>query len=342
MKRLWNDVMLGAACLGIVCGACCLAGCGSKSGSARGTREAKLEKEASKTACTVVYLVGTVSVQKNGQWGDAEIGDELATDSTVKTGDKSGCELQVGSLGTVKIAANTVVSLRKLALDSAKSRSEVNVVSGKIGCEVRKLGKGERFEVRTQDATCGVRGTKFMVEAESGSPTHVAVKEGRVALMPKSYDSSRYEDLGDRYGNRALAENMMESIAQSSVSVGANQETEVSAKQMDGADKSIEAANSALETQLKSGKKSTVLSGGVIKSLAGYAVKSHSDLKRPETMSRKTGNEIDEMTQFPVGNSSLRALEKRQQTMREQDHGPQSDESSASGSGDSSGGDKGK
>ncbi len=291
--------------------ALCFAGCGQKS-SSRGTAEAWLDKSPSQKSCTVIYLIGTVSVQKAGRWSDAEIGDELLTDCTIKTGDKSACELQVGSLASVKIAANTVVSLKNLVLDSAKARSELKVESGIIGCEVRKLGKGERFEVRTRDAICGVRGTKFMVDAGSSSSTKVAVREGKVALMPQSYDSSRYEAMGDKYGNRELAESMMESIALSSVTVGTGQETEVSSGNMKDADKSVSDANRAFEKQISaSNGKGTVLSGDVMKSLVTYSVKSRTDVQSPKKMGSGTSQSIDSV--LKIDSSRSRYSDRKQQ-----------------------------
>ncbi len=60
--------------------------------------------------------------------------------------------------------------------------------------KVNKLAGKETFAIRTQTAVCGVRGTVFVVRAREGGETTLAVKEGKVAVLPASVDIKKMKE----------------------------------------------------------------------------------------------------------------------------------------------------
>jgi hypothetical protein len=68
------------------------------------------------------------------------------------------------------------------AREERGSVDSVALADGGVTFRVRHLADGERFIVRTDDATIEVRGTIFRVEAEHGRIRRVSVSEGRVEV----------------------------------------------------------------------------------------------------------------------------------------------------------------
>lgn len=66
--------------------------------------------------------------------------------------------------------------------ETAPDLDVVTLDAGTLDIEVRKLGPGERFLVRTEDAEVEVRGTQFRVSAEEHGLVSVEVREGRVEV----------------------------------------------------------------------------------------------------------------------------------------------------------------
>ena len=158
--------------------------------------------------------------------------------ASVRTGTASSCDLRFGSLGAVRIGPSTVLRLRTVSVAASHAESEIYLAAGSVACKVRKLADGDRFEVRTSDAVCGVRGTEFFVRVGQDRPTFVAVKEGKVAIMPPSYDAAKIE-AGAGSPERAGA--IVRGIVSGSTFLGANQESTVSAAAMVRADSLVEA-----------------------------------------------------------------------------------------------------
>jgi outer membrane protein assembly factor BamB len=132
----------------------------------------------------ITFLSGEVSMKTSGDWQPAEIGTGLTEAASLKTGTESLCELQLGSTALVRIAENTVVALNELTLEPRKSQVSIGMIVGTVVCKVNALTTGERFQVSTPSAVCGVRGTEFVVNINDQNQLLLGVQKGQVAVLP--------------------------------------------------------------------------------------------------------------------------------------------------------------
>lgn len=113
-------------------------------------------------------------------WQDISVGDLLAPQTSVKTGDDSAVLLQLPDRHVLRIGANSLVELRELGANKSYS---FRVLSGKIWSLVESATRPTKYEVETPSAVAGVEGTLFSVfhEEDSGQ-TAVSTDEGQVRV----------------------------------------------------------------------------------------------------------------------------------------------------------------
>lgn len=110
--------------------------------------------------------------------------------SFVKTGADSRAELKFSDGSVTRIGAKSLLAISDASFN-AKSR-EVKVksrlVAGKAWSKVSKLVGGDaRFEMETENAVAGVRGTVFRVNIDNDAATVVRVYNGSVAVSNGPY-----------------------------------------------------------------------------------------------------------------------------------------------------------
>ncbi len=168
----------------------------------------------------VTFLSGEVNHAANGDWETLEIGQAVARKETVRVGPDSYCELQFGDVGALRIQSNTQVLLSDVLLEPGRSAVGVELTVGSVLAKVSKLSGDDRFQVKTATAVCGVRGTQFGVTVSRSGKTRLAVKEGRVAVLPASVDLNQVKaKVQDEQAVLAVAR-----IEQSAPLVAADQE----------------------------------------------------------------------------------------------------------------------
>ena len=140
------------------------------------------------TQAIITFTTGEVLTLKENQWNPAEINDFLETGDTVKVEADSYCEIQFGNRAVIKIEENTELVIPSLQTASGSTEVGLKVLTGAVLSKVNKLASSESFTVETQSAACGVRGTEFMVRADSETATLLAVKEGSVVFIPAGFD----------------------------------------------------------------------------------------------------------------------------------------------------------
>lgn len=105
--------------------------------------------------------------------------------SFVKTGDDARLELKFPDGSVVRVGPASVVHISASGFDpkNKEVQAEANVVSGQVWANVSKLvGSEARFQVKTQNAVAGVRGTVFRVNIDRDKATVVKVYNGAVAV----------------------------------------------------------------------------------------------------------------------------------------------------------------
>lgn len=143
----------------------------------------------------IAYLEGIVDLQRDGEiielW-DTDIGYEILNYDLIETGIDGFIEIEMlgqKNRGTkVKVENDTA-----FYFDSAKvggdSRTNINMLSGALAFKVQHLTGNEQFNVKTESAVMGVRGTEFAVKRAPEGSVLVTCVEGKVACE----DTSRRE-----------------------------------------------------------------------------------------------------------------------------------------------------
>lgn len=135
----------------------------------------------------VSFLKGQAerSDKADGPWAKIKRNDPVYVGDYVRTQADSRLELTYSDKSTVRIAATSTMFIADAKVDSAKQERQVttSVVAGKAWAKVSSaVGSDSKFEVRTDNAVAGVRGTTFRVNANEDKSTIIKVYAGAVAV----------------------------------------------------------------------------------------------------------------------------------------------------------------
>ncbi len=132
----------------------------------------------------ITFLSGDVNINRGSEWEPCDVDDFVGIDDSIKTEMESFCEVQFTDFGMIRIQENTEVTMKDINLKEEQNKVDVNLANGDLLCKVKKLRKGDKFQVSTKTALAGVRGTEFVVKTQRDKATVIAVKEGKVAVIP--------------------------------------------------------------------------------------------------------------------------------------------------------------
>lgn len=125
----------------------------------------------------ISFLLGEVTT--NNQ--PAGIGDIVKEMDVIKTGAGSFCDVRIGA-SIIRIKAKSKVTMTKLIRTGNLEDTTIGLSVGKMLCKPKKLLKSEKFIVKTPTAVAGVRGTRFIVEADAAKTTRIKVFDGKVRV----------------------------------------------------------------------------------------------------------------------------------------------------------------
>lgn len=128
----------------------------------------------------VSFFIG--DVKKNN--ADIEIGDAIQEKDRITTGVQSSCDIRIGE-SIIRVKENSNVLISQLMRQGAVENTSLGLDVGKILCKPKKLMKSESFLVKTPTAVAGVRGTKFIVEADPNKTTRIKVFDGKVKVIKR-------------------------------------------------------------------------------------------------------------------------------------------------------------
>jgi len=126
----------------------------------------------------VSFSMGDVTVKRGADSHAAQLKDVLSDGDLIITGDKSFVVIQLPGGALCRIEKNTSVTLSSV-LGKEKN---VTLHKGVILSKIEKLGKGEKYNVKTPLAIAAVRGTEFMT-AYDGTSATVSVGDGKVNVI---------------------------------------------------------------------------------------------------------------------------------------------------------------
>lgn len=126
---------------------------------------------------------GTV-MYKGGQTRPARMGDHLSQKQGITTGKRSSAIIAMdNSIGTIKVAENTDLVVRKLSQENGGNVTLISVSRGQVALRVRPFtNPASRLEIRTPSGVAGVRGTEFGVAVSPSGRSAVLTAEGKVAV----------------------------------------------------------------------------------------------------------------------------------------------------------------
>jgi hypothetical protein len=207
----------------------------------------------------VTFLTGDAYITDGDDpEGDvADIGSLLGQGQQLEV-DSGYVELQIGDIGTVRVTEQSKIQLDDIVLSSAGSSVDLRVVSGSILNKVERLAGNDTYEVRTETAVMGVRGTQFGVNVGADGGTRVAVREGRVAMVPPAADPERVRRRAATSGEAAEAvEAIAVTMTENAPVIEANQEVSMdraSAEEAEVAAAEIENTITEIESRAAAGE----------------------------------------------------------------------------------------
>jgi len=154
---------------------------GSQSMGARRVMELKIGKGEAK----VNFLDGSAQILQVGKktWRSVSTGDTLRGGDEVKTGSKAKLELVLPDYSTVRFAGNSHFKVMQLEAgnENVPRNVKFHVAVGRTWANVSQaIGKRGQFELRSENAVAGVRGTVYRMNVEQDKSALVRVYDGTV------------------------------------------------------------------------------------------------------------------------------------------------------------------
>ena len=145
------------------------------------------DSRAKTSAAKASYVKGTVEVgaKADGPWKKLKKNRKVKAGQYVRTGAGSRAELKFPDGSVIRIGEESTLEVQEAGFDG-KSKSvnvKANLLGGKAWSKVSKLaGDDARFEVQSDNAVAGVRGTIFRLNVDKDQATVVKVYTGSVAV----------------------------------------------------------------------------------------------------------------------------------------------------------------
>ena len=139
------------------------------------------------TPATAISVHGSVELVQDGATQTVQRFMTIPEGSTLVTGENSHLSLRFASGSQLRLGPNSKITLSEVKQSArAGDRAEkVRLIFGKVWARVMKLvGEEAVFEIRTQHAVAGVRGTAFWAESVETEDSF-SVDHGTIALLRK-------------------------------------------------------------------------------------------------------------------------------------------------------------
>jgi hypothetical protein len=128
----------------------------------------------------ITFMIG--DVKKNNT--AVQIGDIIKEKDVIQTGTDSFCDIKIGD-SLIRVKQKTKVVLSALMRQGAIENTAMELDTGKMLCKPKKLLKSESFLIKTPTAVAGVRGTQFIVEADTNGTSRIKVFDGKVKVAKR-------------------------------------------------------------------------------------------------------------------------------------------------------------
>jgi len=133
----------------------------------------------------IAYLEDEIEITRNSITLDyVDIGTTIENFDLLTTGEYGLAEVALFTEGspdaTIKVSPNTAFYFELNQLKEG-NKTTLGMISGSVSMKVRKMSRSEAFEVRTESATMGVRGTSFDVTTTVAGDLLITCDEGQVS-----------------------------------------------------------------------------------------------------------------------------------------------------------------
>lgn len=160
----------------------------------------------------IIYLKGKAYYKQsaNSNFKVAQLGDKLRGNYFFKTTDKSKAHLMTSKGTKIVLDKKTMIYINDVIPSKKKSKKAFGLCFGKIKLAVKKLKKGDQFEIMTPTAVAGVRGTKFSVETLADGSAFVKVNKGKVQVESgnNSVDVKKRENAGVNFSDGKMGKSL--------------------------------------------------------------------------------------------------------------------------------------
>lgn len=177
-------------------------------------------------AATVSFLAGKAELRHQGQTGALSVGAPVAAGDEVATGAGSRLELTLADRSVVRLGPSSKLTLREAEVEGqGEKKFSAKLLFGKLWAKVAStLGGESHFDVETENAVAGVRGTIFRVDARHDRSVLVRVYAGAVAVaamnrLPQmAHGTTRHEVAGPTEVDKRTYEKLVAKMMQVRVS----------------------------------------------------------------------------------------------------------------------------
>jgi hypothetical protein len=143
-------------------------------------------------AAVVSYMVGEAKRQHDGQWAELAVKAPVAEGDRIETGKGAKLELTLADKSVLRLDGATVFTLKTVSVESGTQVSG-KIFLGRIWAKVASvLGGSSHFDIETQNAVAGVRGTTFRIDAHRDESSLVRVYAGAVAVATRAVPSAHH------------------------------------------------------------------------------------------------------------------------------------------------------
>ncbi len=257
----------------------------------------------------ITFVTGDAWLDREGEEFLADIGDYLQPGEALRV-DTGYVELQAGDLGSVRVQENTAIRLDDIVLDPQGGSFDLRVVSGSVLNKVNRLAGNDSYEVRTETAVMGVRGTEFGIDVDEATGTRVAVREGRVAVVPPAADPQRLRERAARTGESAEAlEAAIRQFEEQAPVLEPNQETSLTQADSAAAEESVQEIESVIAEVEEQTQRGETVDAAALSRLLDTAVRQSSERVTNDAQQRRREisqealadlQQIDEIRIIPV------------------------------------------
>jgi hypothetical protein len=149
--------------------------------------------EAQPRTAQVSALEGKADRARGAQRQPLAVGSGLSQGDVIETQKDSRLELRFSDASVLRLGPRAKLQLAEAHFGGpSRRRLSAKLFFGKLWAKVTSVIQGDqKFQVETENAVAGVRGTQFLVDARADKSVLVRVYDGQVAVAKPTYATGK-------------------------------------------------------------------------------------------------------------------------------------------------------